>query len=375
MTNRDHSDVQPLLRPVRLGALELPNRVVMAPMTRVRVPIADHAPTELQAEYYAQRAGAGLIISEGTGVYKNAVGAIGVPAIITDPQTAGWAKVTNAVHEAGGRMVSQFGESGSLRHPDTLGGRVPGAPSAVNPGATAFTPSGIKDTVTPRAFTADEIADLIAAYGSAAINARRAGFDGAEIHAQGPHLVGQFLSRHLNRRTDAYGGTLEKRAQFLMDILDALHNAWDGAQIGVKISPYWSSGTAFTADEQTLDEYDQLVKTLSANDLAYLHLMGPFTVADSVEAHIAPFARYRALYNGPIVANVGFTRQSGNEIIDAGVADAVSFGTPFIANPDLVDRFESGHPLAEHDPATTYGGHAEGYTDYPAISTISTQER
>jgi len=353
---------QPLLQPVRLGALELPNRVVMAPMTRARAHNADLAPTDLHATYYAQRATAGLIVTEGTWVSPDAIGFINVPGIYTDTQTAGWAKVTEAVHEAGGRIVSQFGHVGAVSHPDHLDGRLPAGPSAVNPGEMSFTPSGPKDTLTPRAYTAAEIADTIADYRRAAENARRAGFDGVEIHAQMSHLIPQFLNPRLNQRTDAYGGSSEKRARFLLDVLDAVGDVWGSDRIGVKMSPAWTSGAAFTADDDTLADYDQLLKNLNDTNLAYLHLLG------TVEDRTTLFSRYRAHYQGNIIANLAFTQTLGNDILDHGTADAVSFGTPFIANPDLVDRFAQGHPLADDDHATHYGGHTEGYTDYPAFA-------
>jgi N-ethylmaleimide reductase len=354
---------QPLLQPVRLGDLELPNRIVMAPMTRARADNADLAPTELQAVYYAQRATAGLIISEGTWVSDQAIGFINVPGIYTDVQTVGWATVTRAVHEAGGRIISQLGHAGSISHPDHFAGRLPAGPSAVNPGEKCFTPTGMKDAVTPRAFTADEIAATIEDYRTAAANARRADFDGIEIHAQGSQLIAQFVNPRLNQRTDAYGGSTERRARFLLDVIAAVSEVWDAGRIGVKISPYWTSGTAFTADEETLTDYDWVIKQLSLAGLAYLHLMGPASPGE----RLAPFARYRALYDGTILANVGFTQKAGNDIIEHGLADAVSFGAPFIANPDLVARFAEGHPLAEADRATFYAGSTDGYTDYRTI--------
>jgi N-ethylmaleimide reductase len=334
-------------------------------MTRARAQNAELAPTELMATYYAQRAGAGLIVTEGTWVSADAIGYINVPGIYTDAQTAGWAKVTEAVHEAGGRIVSQFGHVGAASHPDHLGGRLPAGPSAVNPGEMSFTSAGPKDTVTPRAFTAAEIAGTIADYRHAAENARRAGFDGVELHAQGSHLIPQFLNPRLNRRTDAYGGSSEKRSRFVLDVLDAVSDVWDSDRIGVKMSPGWTSGTAFTADEETRADYDQLLKKLNDNNLAYLHLLG---TPGTVEERIALFARYRAQYQGGIVANLGFTQALGNEILEHRIVDAVSFGAPFIANPDLVERFVRAHPLAESDRATYYAGHTEGYTDYPAFS-------
>ncbi|MCR3752070.1 alkene reductase [Lentzea californiensis] len=359
------STAQPLLRPIRLGALELPNRVIMAPMTRARARNADLAPTDLHANYYAQRAGAGVIITEGTWVNADAIGFIDVPGIYTEEQTAGWRKVTDAVHRAGGRIISQLGHLGAMSHPDHLGGRMPAGPSAINPGEQSFTPDGPKDTVTPRAFTAAEIAGTISAYRQAAGNARRAGFDGLEIHAQGQHLIPQFLNPRLNQRTDAYGGSSEKRARFLLDVLDAVSDVWGSDRVGVKLSPHWASGTAFTGDEDTLADYDRLLTRLNDNDLAYLHLVGS---PGTTEERISQFARFRTHYRGNVIANLGFTQALANDVLDEGIADAVSFGAPFIANPDLVERFANGHPLAESDPATYYGGHAEGYTDYPALT-------
>jgi len=374
-------DPQPLLRPVRLGALELPNRVVMAPMTRARAANAELAPTDLHATYYAQRAGAGLIVSEGTWVSPEAIGYINVPGIYTDAQTAGWTKVTEAVHAAGGRIVSQVGHLGAASHPDHHGGRLPGGPSAINPQEQSFTPEGLKDTVTPRALTAAEIATTIDSYRQAAVNARRAGFDGLEIHAQGSHLLAQFLNPRLNRRTDAYGGSAERRAQLLLDIVGVVSEVWGSDRVGVKLSPYWNRGPAFTADAEVLADYDQLLKRLSDNDLAYLQLVGPEpgtgtgtgtdTGADAgigTDGPLAAFARFRAHYRGALVANLGFTRESGNDLLERRLADAVAFGVPFIANPDLVDRFAHGHPLADGNRETYYAGGVEGYTDYPTVS-------
>lgn len=358
---------QPLLRPVQLGALELPNRVVMAPMTRARATNAALAPTELHAAYYAQRAGAGLLISEGTWVNREAIGYIHVPGIYTDEQTAGWAKVTESVHAAGGRIVSQIGHLGAVSHPDHQGGRLPVGPSAVDPQEMSFTTDGPKDTVTPRALTGAEIADTVRDYRKAAANALRAGFDGLEIHAQGSHLIAQFLNPRLNRRTDAYGGTGEKRAQLLLDILEAVSEVWGGERVGVKLSPYWNAGPAFTADAEALADYDLLLKRLGDSDLAYLHLVGPAPGAHTDDTFTA-FSRFRGHYRGAVIANLGFTQATANELLERQLADAVSFGAPFIANPDLVDRFTHGHPLADGDRDTYYGGGAEGYTDYPTVA-------
>ena len=357
---------QPLLTPLRMGDLTLPNCVVMAPMTRARATNAELAPTPAHARYYAQRAGAGLIVTEGTWVSAEAIGAGNVPGLYTQTQTAAWATVTEAVHQAGGRIFAQLGHTGAKAHPDYLGGALPVAPSAVNLGEQRATPAGLKDTVTPRALTADEITRTLADYRAAAVNARRAGFDGVEIHAQGSHLIPQFLNPRLNRRTDAYGGSTAARARFLLELLHAVSAIWEGPRVGVKLSPYWSGGT-FTAGEDTLARYDWLIGELNSAGLGYLHLMGPTPAAD----HLSAFGRYRAIYRGTLVANVGFTRDSANTVIERGVADAVSFGLPFIANPDLVDRFAHGYPLADHDPATVYTGGAIGYTDYPRATARS----
>lgn len=364
------SGTQPLLRPVRLGALELPNRVVMAPMTRSRATNTELAPTAVHATYYTQRAGAGLIITEGTWVSPDAIGFINVPGIYTDAQTAGWAEVTESVHAAGGRIVSQIGHVGAVSHPDHLGGRLPAGPSAINPQEMSFTPDGPKDTVTPRALTAAEIATTIGTYRKAAANALRAGFDGLEIHAQASHLVAQFLNPRLNQRTDAYGGSSEKRAQFLLDVVDAVSEVWGSDRVGIKLSPYWNRGPAFTADAESLADYDLLLKRLGDSDLAYLHLVGPEPDSGTDDTFTA-FARYRAHYRGAVIANLGFTQASGNELLERKLADAVSFGAPFIANPDLVDRFTHGHPLAAGDRDTYYGGGVEGYTDYPTVTGVT----
>ncbi|WP_330320945.1 alkene reductase [Streptomyces clavifer] len=359
--------IQPLLQPVRLGGLELPNRVVMAPMTRSRSDNEELTPTTLHATYYTQRASAGLIISEGTWVSPDAIGFVNVPGIYTDAQTARWAEVTAAVHGADGQIISQLGHVGAISHPDHLGGRLPAGPSAINPHETSFTPDGPKGTLTPRALTAAEIATTISAYRQAAANALRAGFDGLEIHAQGSHLVAQFLNPRLNYRTDAYGGSSEKRAQFLLDVVDAVSSVWDSNRIGIKLSPYWNGGPSFTADAEALADYDQLLKRLNDSNLAYLHLVGPASDTAAEDTFTA-FTRYRAHYRGAVIANLGFTQATGNELLERQLADAVAFGAPFIANPDLVDRFTHGHPLAAGNRDTYYAGGTQGYTDYPAMT-------
>ncbi|MFE1962473.1 alkene reductase [Streptomyces sp. NPDC059479] len=374
---------QPLLRPTDLGDLRLPNRVVMAPATRARAADADLVPTEMHVAYYGQRAGAGLIITEGTWVSERAIGFVNVPGVYSERQVGAWRRVTDVVHALGGRIVLQLWHTGAASHPDHLGGRLPGGPSAVNPYERSFTPSGFKDTVTPRAMPLAEIETTIADFGAASENARRAGFDGVEVHALGPFLIPQFLNPRLNRRTDAYGGDRARRRRLLLDVIDAVAAPWDGRGVGVRLSPYWTSGAAgdsgasvasgtsgasvasggcFTADEAMLADYDELVARLNDHPVDYLHLLGRRLPAPD----IAAIARYRRLFDGPLIANLGFDRASGNAVVEAGTADAVSFATHFIANPDLVTRFALGRELATGDPATYYTGGAAGYVDYPA---------
>jgi N-ethylmaleimide reductase len=364
---------QQLLRPVRLGDLELPSRVVMAPATRARAVNEGLVPTDLHAAYYAQRAAAGLIVAEGAWVSEQAVGFPNVPGIYSEPQVAAWRRVTSVVHALGGRIAAQLWHAGANAHPEHRGGVLPAGPSAVNPRETTRTAAGRRPTLTPREMTAAEIAGVIADYAAAAGNARRAGFDAVEIAANGTYLIAQFLNPRLNRRRDRYGA---RRGLLLLEIVDAVTAAWGGRRAGVRLSPYWTArdasrsglervGYPYTADGRTLDDYDVLVAELSRRPLAYLHLRGrapggPGAVPDSAE-----FARYRELFGGALIANHGFGLQTGNAIIAAGIADAVSFARLFIANPDLVSRFALGHELAADDPATHYSGGPHGYVDYP----------
>jgi N-ethylmaleimide reductase len=365
---------RPLLGPLRLGDLELPNRVVMAPLTRARATNPDLASTDLHAAYYAQRAGAGLIVAEATWVSARAIGYPGVPGIYTERHVDAWRRVTDVVHAVGGRIVLQLWHTGAASHPDHLGGALPAGPSAVDPCETSYTPSGPKPTVTPREMTAAEIAATVSDYAAAAERARHAGFDGVEIAANGPYLIAQFLNPRLNRRTDRYGARPER---LLLEIVDAAAAVWAGRRIGVRLSPYWtvtdSAATdwprddyPFTADEHTLARYDDLVAELDTRPLAYLHLRGRAPDAPGAAPDIDAIARYRKLFSGPLIANHGFDRETGDAILAAGIADAVSYARLFIANPDLVTRFALGHDLALDDPRTRYTGGAHGYVDYPS---------
>ncbi|MEU1626735.1 alkene reductase [Streptomyces sp. NPDC020096] len=359
---------QPLLRRAALGDLQLPNRVVMAPTTRARAANDGLVPTQMHTAYYGQRASAGLIITEATWVSEQAIGFVNVPGIYSEEQVTAWRRVTDFVHALGGRIVLQLWHTGAASHPDHLGGHLPSGPSAINPHEMSFTPSGFKETVTPREMTTADIASTVADFRTAAVNARRAGFDGVEVGALGPFLITQFLSPRLNRRTDVYGGDRTGRRRLLMEIVDAVAVPWEGRRVGVRLGPYMTAGDGFRADDETLADYDALVAELNDHPVAYLHLRGRDLAAPGGTPDFEAIARYRRRFHGPVIANNGFDRESANAIIEAGIADAVSFATHYIANPDLVARFAMGRALAVGDRDTYYTGGVGGYVDYPASS-------
>ena len=363
---------EPLFTEFKLGELQLKNRIVMASLTRGRADNTDLAPTELNAVYYAQRASAGLIITESTWVSKNAIGFVNLPGIYSREQIAGWKMVTNAVHAKGGKIFMQLVHSGAVSHPDFFDGRLPLGPSAINPQEKSFTSKGFKDTVTPMAYTTPEIKATVDEFRQAARNAREAGFDGVEIHAQVFTLIPQFLSPATNQRMDEYGGSTENRARVLFEILDAVRTVFDNKRIGIKFTPALFNSGIIKPDSTTLETYAHILEKLGAYDLGYLHLVGPAvdlagTALDQIKADY--FGYFRRLYKGTIMANLGFGHASGNEILTKGNADLVSLGTPFIANPDLVERFQQNIVLAVPDTGTFYSGGATGYTDYPAAMT------
>ena len=362
----------PLLTPFRLGSLDLPNRVVMAPMTRNRGDNPEHAATDLVATYYGQRASAGLIISEGTYVSRQGIGFVNVPGMYTDAQTDGWRKVTEEVHARGGRIFAQLWHVGSISHPDLQeGGVLPVAPSAVNPGTNAFTATGFKATGTPRALETSEVADIVGDFGAAAARAAKAGFDGVELHAANGYLFHQFFARSTNRRTDRYGGTIENRARFLFEVIDAVKSAFPADRIGVRLNPAVHNLSGVVFDEETLPLFAHLIERVNADPLAYLHIMEPIGDLDGLPPDlIAPSvaAYFRRTYRGTLIGAVDHTFESANDAIRRGYVDMVAFGRAFIANPDLVARFAAGAPLAQASRDTFYSGGERGYIDYPAMA-------
>jgi N-ethylmaleimide reductase len=360
---------QPLLQPYDMKGLQLKNRIVMAPMTRSRSNNPEGAATSLTAQYYEQRADAGLIITEGTYVSPDAAGYINVPGIYTDAHVKGWKLVTDAVHKKGGKIFAQIWHVGRISHPDLLGGKLPLAPSALNPNMQTYTFDGFKDTVTPQEMSVDDIKRTIADFRNAGVNAMKAGFDGVEIHSANGYLFHQFFNLHSNHRTDEYGGSQENRARLLFEVIDALATVMSLNRVGLRLNPSMHGIQGMLVDEDSIPVHEYIVKRLNLYDLAYLHLTEPFTPVDDVPFAVAQVAKhFRPLYNGTLIINKGFTGESGNKIISDGDADLVAFGVPFLANPDLVERIRKQAPLNTPDMATFYTPGPKGYVDYPTLT-------
>ncbi|HYW32477.1 MAG TPA: alkene reductase [Gemmatimonas sp.] len=358
-----------LFTPLTLGGLALPNRTVMAPMTRTRA-TADGVPTALMAEYYAQRASAGLIVTECTQVSDQGHGIIRAPGIHREDQVAGWRQVVDAVHSAGGRIYLQLWHCGRASHPSIRrNGELPVAPSAIAAAGEFFTPAGRQPLPVPRELDATEIPSIIEDFGRAAANAKRAGFDGVELHGAFGHLPDQFLQDGSNRRDDAWGGPVEHRARFMLEVVDAMAGAWAIERVGVKLSP--SSRHYGMIDTDARATFGYVIRRLVERGVGYLHLMEPNAAdrasstvqIDEVAATFRPLAPDTLL-----IANGGFDRDRAEAVLDAGTADLVSFGVPFLANPDLPARLRAGIPLNAPHPATFYGEGPRGYTDYPTAN-------
>jgi N-ethylmaleimide reductase len=358
------SDID-ILSPFRLGPLQLPNRIVMAPMTRNRAG-PGNAPTALNAIYYAQRAGAGLIVSEATQVSPQGLGYPGTPGIYSAEQVAGWKLVTDAVHAAGGRIFLQLWHVGRISHPSLQpDGALPVAPSAIAPAGQAWTLDGMKPYVTPRALETTEIAGVIEDYRRSARHAREAGFDGVELHGANGYLVDQFLRDGSNKRSDRYGGSALNRTRFLVEITGALIGEWGGDRVGVRLSP--TNPFNDMSDSHPAATFATAVGELDRLGIAYLHIVEPGP-GDPVAAGEVPDLRFfRKTWRGVLMGNKGYDLERANAVIRDGSADLVSFAALYLANPDLPERFRRGAALNAPDRKTFYGGAEKGYTDYPAL--------
>jgi len=353
-----------LLTPFRIGHIVAANRLVMAPMTRSRAD-ANGVVGDMTVTYYAQRASAGLIVSEG--VFPSAMGKgyVNTPGIETDAQVAAWKKVTDAVHARGGRIFMQLMHSGRISHPSLLNGETPVAPSAIKPEGQAWTPVGQVDFVPPRELSLAEVAEVVNAYRQATRRAIEAGFDGVELHAASGYLPEQFLSSGTNRREDIYGGSVQKRARFVLDVLDAMAAEAGADRVGIKISPEMNYNSVSDATPEAT--YTHLVDQLRGWGLAYLHvaLFG----SPKVDYH----ALLRPLFNGAYLIGGGLTQESAEALLQEKKADATVFGAAFLANPDLPERFRQGAVLNAPDRTTFFAPPtARGYIDYPALDTTQT---
>jgi N-ethylmaleimide reductase len=340
----------------------------MAPLTRSRAG-KEGVPRQLNAEYYAQRASAGLLISEATNISQQARGYAFTPGIWTEAQVEGWRLVTDAVHAKGGHIFCQLWHVGRISHPDLQpDGELPVAPSAIRPGGQAFTESGFKPHVMPRALDTDEIPGIVRDYAHAAECARRAGFDGVEIHAANCYLLEQFIRDSTNRRTDRYGGPVANRIRIVLEVAAAVTQVWGGGErVGIRLSPLTPQPGDTPLDSDPMGTYGTLVERLNRFGLAYLHCIEGATQGSREEVPGFSFQRLRRMFRGLYMANNGYTRELALKARREDLADLVCFGRPFIGNPDLVERLRTGAPLAEAPKETWYGGGAHGYTDYPTL--------
>jgi N-ethylmaleimide reductase len=353
-----------LFTPIRLGDLELPNRIVMAPLTRNRAGQPGNVPQPMNVTYYAQRASAGLIITEGSPISEMAHGYPGTPGIHTPAQVTGWRRVTDAVHAKGGRIFLQLWHVGRISHPSLLPeDALPVAPSAIKPAGKAFTNQGMTDFVTPRALETSEIPALIATFRMAARRARTAGFDGVELHGANGYLLDQFLRDGSNQRTDRYGGSIANRTRLLQEVVAAVCDVWGVGRVGIRVSPVNQYNDMRDSNPQAL--FNHVADTLRPLGLAYLHVM-----ERDVYGSASPldFSELRRRFKGHYMANGGYDKRHANAAIAANQADCIAFGTAYIANPDLVERYAQDAPLNCADRNTFYGGGEQGYTDYPTMT-------
>jgi N-ethylmaleimide reductase len=340
----------------------------MSAMTRTRA-TEDNVPTEVMAEYFAQRAGAGLIVSDCTAVSKQAIGVIRGPGIWRDDQIAGWRTVTDRVHQAGGRIFCQIWHCGRVAHPDMRDGELPVGPSPVPATGDFFLPSGRVDFPVPRELGIGEIPGIIEDFAQATRNAHAASFDGVELHGANGYLHDQFLQDGSNKRTDAYGGSAENRARLMVETTQAMIGAWDAAHVGVRLSP--SSHLYGVDDGNKRETFGTVIDGLNALGIAYLTLLEPNAKDAERGVQIKQVAdTFRSRVTAPLIVNTGFDKAKGNAFLTGGKADAVAYGVPFIANPDLVERLRTGAPFNKPDPTKFYGVGPAGYTDYPALAAV-----
>lgn len=353
-----------LFDPLQLGPLALPNRVVMAPLTRNRA-VEANVPSPFAPTYYAQRASAGLIITEATQISPQGVGYPRTPGVHSAAQVAGWKRVTEAVHQRGGRIFLQLWHVGRISHPSLQpDGALPVAPSAVKPQGMAFTYRGLQPFETPRALGLDELPDIVEQYRQAAANAGDAGFDGVEVHSANGYLLDQFLRDGTNRREDRYGGSVEHRARLLLEAVRAVVGVWGANRVGVRISP--ENPFNDIRDSHPQATFNHVASELSHVGIAYLHvLQGTMEPVEGMPA--VDYAQLRERFHGTYMANCGFDRKRAIDSVAGGAADLIAFGRPFISNPDLPRRLERDLPLAAWDETTFYAGEDRGYIDYPAL--------
>lgn len=356
-----------LFQPGKIGGIEVKNRVVMAPLTRCRADEAagDIPGSPMNVLYYTQRANAGLIISEGTQVAPGGKGYMATPGIYSEQQVEGWKPITQAVHAAGSKIVAQIWHVGRITHPNLTGGLDPIAPSAIAPGVVAYTHQGKVDIPVPHAMSVAEIQDVIAQFRQGAANAMRAGFDGVEIHGANGYLIDQFLRDGANQRTDAYGGTVENRARFALELVDAVVAEIGADKVGIRLSPLTPFNNLSDSNPQALFSY--LIQELDKRNIGFIHMIEGATGGDRNVPGF-DYQTARGSFKGSWIVNNGYTREMAIEAVQEKRADAVSFGRLYIANPDLVERLKQNAPMNEPDPNTFYVPGEKGYTDYPTLS-------
>lgn len=346
-----------LFNPLTIGALELPNRIIMSPLTRSRAG-SERIPNDLMAEYYTQRSSAGLIISEATSVTPMGVGYADTPGIWSEKQVEGWKKITNAVHQAKGRIFLQLWHVGRISDPMFLDGEMPVAPSAVRPQGHVSLVRPQKPYVTPRALQTEEIGGIVDAFRTGAENAKKAGFDGVEIHGANGYLLDQFLQDSTNKRTDEYGGSLENRARLMLEVTDAVVSVWGADRVGMHLAPRGDAHDM--GDSDLLATFTYVAEQLKKRNIAFICAREAMR-----DDWFAPILKKS--FGGVYIANEGFTKETAEDVVAKGNADAVAFGQLFIANPDLPYRFKTGEPLNVPDTSTFYAGADKGYTDYPFV--------